>query len=176
MAWACLFLAQSSCPMGPPRRWRRFRAACALLVHQMLWHQPNEHSNKGDGSPDQLTDAALACEQCSAPTRAPEHVLSGRHRCACAAMAAASTEHRLQHGGCLHVVGRCSVGCIAWRSCCSEEINAHFRSSNCMCSAGVRGCMWGAVLGGRCEQAECFQMVHDAPAPSPMHLLTAPRT
>ena len=76
-------------------------------------------------------------------------------------MAAASTEHRLQHGGCLHVVGRCFVGCIAWRSCCSEEINAHFRSSHCMCSAGVGGCMWGAVLGGRCEQAECFWMAPD---------------
>ena len=99
MAWACLFLAQSSCHMGPPRRWRRFRVACGLLVHQMLWHQPNEHSIQGDRSPDQLADASLACEQCSVPMRAPEHVLAGQHRCACAVMAAASTEHRLQHWG-----------------------------------------------------------------------------
>ena len=62
-------------------------------------------------------------------------------------MAAASSEHRLQHGGWQHVVRRCSLGCIAWRKCRSEEFNADFRSSHCMCSAGVRGGMGGRSSG-----------------------------
>ena len=114
-----------------------------------------------------------AVHRCGPPSTSSDRAPEGAW-CACDGMAAASSEHRLQHGGWQHVVRRCSLGCIAWRKCRSEEFNADFRSSHCMCSAGVGGCMWGAVLGGRCEQAECFLMVHDAPAPSLMHLPTPP--
>ena len=81
--FCCLFTCSHvfvSAPMqlahGPCEAMRRFRAAGAVLVQQLLWHEAFEHRAFGDGSPGQLDHASVACEQCNASMRALEHILA----------------------------------------------------------------------------------------------------
>ena len=97
-----LFLAPMQLAHGPCEAMRRFRAAGAVLVHQLLWHDAFEHRAFGDGSPGQLDHASVACEQCNASMQALEHILS---QCSGGGMM-----RMCWHGCSEHVANSCSMG------------------------------------------------------------------